>query len=120
MSFWATWCPSCRIETDQLKRLAASPPSELAVVVISEDADHAAIETFFEGPPDPALHLRLDHARTLFDEFRIKTLPTSILVVDGQLVARFEGARKWDGAEMRSLLERLIRVARSPEHRTSP
>lgn len=106
--FWATWCLPCRAETPDLRALAANPPEGLRVVVVSQDTTVAAVESFFNGPPDPGLHLRLDTDQKLFNAFRVDTLPVSFLTVDGQLRARFIGIRHWDGRNMRSLLERLI------------
>jgi hypothetical protein len=82
----------------------------MQVVVVSQDAALGDVERFFSGPPDPALHLRLDPGGALFDAFRIEKLPASILTVDGRLVARFDGSRRWDTKEMRALLVRLMRT----------
>ncbi|WP_043431262.1 TlpA family protein disulfide reductase [Cystobacter fuscus] len=105
--FWASWCPPCREETPGLLALAKHPPEELQVLLFSHDADMPAVETFLGGPPDPALHLRLDAGKRAAHAFGVDTLPTSILVVDGRLVARFQGPREWDSRAMRRLLEKL-------------
>ncbi|MGE6757715.1 TlpA family protein disulfide reductase [Corallococcus coralloides] len=107
--FWASWCPPCREETPHLLSLAESPPEGLRVVVFSHDADLKAVESFFEGPPPPELRLRLDVGEKVAREYGVEQLPTSILVVEGQLVARFPGPRDWDSRAMRRLLERLTR-----------
>ncbi|WP_246137183.1 TlpA family protein disulfide reductase [Myxococcus llanfairpwllgwyngyllgogerychwyrndrobwllllantysiliogogogochensis] len=107
--FWASWCPPCREETPQLLSLAESPPEGLRVVVFSHDADLKAVESFFEGPPPSELRLRLDVGEKVAREYGVEQLPTSILVVEGQLVARFPGPRDWDSRAMRRLLERLTR-----------
>lgn len=112
VSFWATWCPPCRTETPGLRALAADPPAGLQVVVISHDADLAAVEHFLGGPPDPAWHLRLDADRTLGRAFGVGPLPDSFLVVRGRLVARFTGPRDWSSEGMRRLLARLVAEAR--------
>lgn len=106
--FWATWCEPCRRETPQLRALAANPPEGLAVVVFSHDDDDQAVRAFFGGPPEPALHLRLDPGRSAAEAFGVQALPVSFLVVDGRLVARFTGPREWDSPAMRKLLGKLL------------
>ncbi|NMO14615.1 TlpA family protein disulfide reductase [Pyxidicoccus fallax] len=107
--FWASWCPPCVEETPQLRALAESPPEGLQVVVFSHDADARAVESFFKGPPPPDFHLRVDVGKKVARSYGVEQLPTSILVVDGRLVARFPGPRDWDSKAMRRLLERLTR-----------
>lgn len=94
--------------------LAKRPPEALQIVVVSQDTAYAAIEEFFGGAPDPSLHLRLDQEKKLFDGFRVNTLPTAFLVVDGELRARFGGLRHWDAKPERALLERLIAEKTNP------
>jgi thiol-disulfide isomerase/thioredoxin len=108
VSFWATWCVPCREETPELQALAARPPRGLAVVVASHDPTITDVEAFFGGPPDPALHLRLDTDRQLARSMNVEALPASILIVDGRVVARFDGRRRWNSTVERALLTRLI------------
>lgn len=105
--FWASWCPPCREETPQLQALAEAPPEGLQVVVFSHDTDLAALESFFKGPPPPELRVRLDPGKQVAHAFGVELLPTSLLVVEGRLVARFPGPRDWDSRAMRRLLEKL-------------
>ncbi|QRK07773.1 TlpA family protein disulfide reductase [Archangium violaceum] len=107
--FWASWCPPCRQETPGLLALAEEPPEGLQVVVFSHDTDMKAVETFLGGVPAPGLHLRLDEGRRAASALGVDTLPTSLLVVNGRLVARFQGPREWNSRGMRRLLEKLTR-----------
>jgi cytochrome c biogenesis protein CcmG, thiol:disulfide interchange protein DsbE len=116
--FWASWCPPCREETPGLLALAENPPEELQVQVFSHDTDMTAVETFFGGPPAPGLHLRLDAGKRAAQSFGVDTLPTSILVVDGRLAARFQGPREWNSRAMRRLLEKL--TEENPAHAPAP
>ncbi len=112
--FWAAWCPPCRAETPSLRALAARPPEGLTVIVFSHDPEMAAVERFLGGAPEPALHLRLDADRQAARSFGVDQLPTSLLVVGGRLVARFEGTRDWDSRGMRELLQKLVRETSTP------
>lgn len=106
--FWASWCPPCRRETPQLQALAEAPPEGLQVIVFSHDTDLAAVQSFFEGPPPPELRVRLDPGKQVAHSFGVELLPTSLLIVEGRLVARFPGPRDWDSRAMRRLLEKLM------------
>ena len=108
VSFWATWCVPCQAETSELKALAAAPPRDLAVVIASHDQTMTAVEAFLGGTPDPTLHLRIDEDQRLARAVNVATLPTSVLIVDGRLVARFDGRRQWNSDAERGLLTRLI------------
>ncbi|WP_338863608.1 TlpA disulfide reductase family protein [Myxococcus stipitatus] len=120
VTFWATWCPPCRTETPSLVKLAEAPPEGLSVVVFSHDSDMKAVERFLSGPPTPALHLRLDEGLAAARAFGVGTLPTAILVVDGQLVARFSGSKDWNSQAMRRLLEKLTQEQRADVSRPVP
>ena len=111
VTFWATWCSSCRQEVDQLQKLAADAPPDLTVVVLSEDEGIKDVAAFFGGPPPPELHLRLDPQWLVAHSLYVHQLPTSILVVDGRAIARFEGSRRWSDAPARATLSRLIQGA---------
>lgn len=111
--FWAAWCAPCRVETPALRALAKSPPGGLAVVTMSHDPGMDQVTTFLGGPADPDLHLRIDLDKKVGEAFGVRVLPTSFLVVDSRLVARFDGPRAWDDTGTRALLERLIREAGS-------
>jgi thioredoxin-like negative regulator of GroEL len=106
--FWASWCPPCRTETPALRALAHRPPEGLTVVVFGHDEDAAAMRRFLGGEPPTAWNLRMDDDRSAARTWGVSELPSSVLVVDGTLRARFNGARNWDGRPMRRLLERLV------------
>lgn len=109
--FWASWCAPCREETPQLRALAKAPPEGLAVVVFSHDEAMKTVEDFLGGPAEAALHLRLDEGEAAARAFGVDKLPTSFLVVEGRLVARFQGPREWNSRAMRRLLEKLTASA---------
>ncbi|MGH9518656.1 MAG: TlpA family protein disulfide reductase, partial [Terriglobales bacterium] len=47
LNFWASWCPPCIEETPALNTLAQEfPPSQVAVLGVSIDADPIAYQTF--------------------------------------------------------------------------
>ena len=109
LAFWASWCLPCRDETPELRALASDPPPGLSVVLVSHDETMDSVKQFFGGEPDHTFNLRIDHGRALAEALNVESLPVSILIVDGRLVARFEGPRQWNAASERGLLTKLIR-----------
>jgi thiol-disulfide isomerase/thioredoxin len=106
--FWASWCAPCRDETPSLRALAVRAPRDLTVVVFGHDDSDEAVRSFFAGPPPASWHFRLDPGLAVGRAFGVGSLPASVLVVDGQLAARFTGPRDWDAPAMRRLLARLM------------
>jgi len=118
LTFWATWCTYCREETTALRELATSPPPGLSIVVVSEDKSMREVETFFGGVVPRELNLQLDDDWRVAHTLRVHELPTSVLVVDGQAVARFDGKRRWAAPSARTTLTRLLEQA--PQRAPNP
>lgn len=106
--FWAAWCAPCVEETPDLERLADALPKDLTLLTFSQDSNTDVITRVLGKPPHPGLNLRLDPASRVANKFGVETLPTSVLVVDGQRVAEFNGPRRWGSGGMKKLLEKLI------------
>lgn len=105
--FWASWCAPCRDELPDLARLAKDPPTGLTVLAFSQDTDSETARTFLDRIGANALTTRMDPGGTIATEFGVRTLPGAVLVVNGEMKARFDGARKWTDPPMRSLLALL-------------
>jgi cytochrome c biogenesis protein CcmG/thiol:disulfide interchange protein DsbE len=118
--FWATWCPPCREELGPLRTLAQDPPRGLSVVTFGQDESAANVTEFFGGGIPPELGYRPDPDHRAAIAFGVDVLPAAFLVADGQLVARFGGARDWSSREMRRLLEKLARERRAAGARQAP
>lgn len=56
--FWASWCPDCRAEVPDLKRMAASAdPSKVAFVSVSFDREFEALQKFAAEQELPGVQL---------------------------------------------------------------
>ncbi len=116
LNFWATWCTPCTVEMPTLEALWQAY-RERGLVVIGVSVDR--------GAPRGLLAPYLDHQRLTFPivldpdlatskAWRVTSLPATFLVKPGGEVAGMAiGAREWNGAEMRSLLETMLPAPRS-------
>jgi len=115
LNFWATWCAPCTVEMPTLEALwQAYRARGLVVIGVSVD----------RGAPRGLLAPYLDHLRLTFPilldpdlatskAWRVTSLPATFLVKpDGEVAGMAIGARDWNGAEMRALLETLLPAPR--------
>lgn len=115
INVWASWCGPCRAEMASLERLAWRDSSAgFNVIGISTDDDpdraraaldasHATIPQFI----DSALELE-----TLLGASRI---PLTVLVgADGRVIRRVYGAREWDDASARKLIDATFDGSKHP------
>ena len=105
--FWASWCAPCRKELPDLARLIEDPPSGLQVVGFSQDEDLESARSFLAEIGASRLSTRIDPEGNVAEEFGVQVLPGAVLVIKGELKARFDGAQRWDGGPMRNLLTQL-------------
>jgi len=115
LNFWATWCTPCTVEMPTLEALSQAY-RERGLVVIGVSVDR--------GAPRGLLAPYLDHQRLTFPivldpdlatsrAWRVTSLPATFLVKpDGEVAGMAIGAREWNGAEMRALLETLLPAPR--------
>lgn len=81
VDFWATWCEPCKSLTPVLERIAADMEGAFVLAKIDTDAN-----------PE------------LSQAFRIQSVPTVVLIINGQPVDAFAGAKS--DAEVREFLAR--------------
>ncbi len=111
LNFWATWCSPCTLEMPTLEALWRDYRERgLVVVGVSVDrgAPAALIDPYVEnlGLTFPIL---LDPDSKTAGAWRVTGLPSTFVVRPGGEVAGVAiGAREWNSAEMRALLERLM------------
>jgi peroxiredoxin len=114
LNFWATWCTPCTVEMPTLELLWREyGPRGLVVVGISVDrgAPAAVLEPYIRslGITFPVL---LDPDLRTAQAWRVTGLPATFLVRPGGEVAGMAfGAREWNSAEMKALLDTLLPAA---------
>ncbi len=92
LTFWATWCPACRMELPLLERMARRHP-EWRIVAIESDSERAAVLASLRQ-----LHLarvvvwRDPAATTLHQRYHTHGIPATFVIdADGQIQNSFLG-----------------------------
>ena len=109
VNFWASWCPPCIYEMPELTRLKnklADQPFEILAINVGEKKykvrKFAKLINF-------NLPVLLDTSKETFDDWNIKTLPTSFLIdTDGNIRYRVRGNPGWEEKATITIIEQLI------------
>jgi peroxiredoxin len=111
LNFWATWCTPCTTEMPTLEALWQGYRGR-GLVVLGVSVDRGAPPALLE--PYVTHHrltfpILLDPDMATARAWRVTSLPATFIVKPGgEVTGMAIGAREWDGAEMRALLERLL------------
>jgi thiol-disulfide isomerase/thioredoxin len=109
INVWASWCEPCRAEAASLERLAwGEAGSRYVVIGISTDDDRGAALKWLRYSNATVSHY-IDSRLTLEHMLGASSIPLTVLVdAGGRVVARFQGARKWDSVESIRMIERAF------------
>lgn len=112
LNFWATWCGPCRVEMPAMEQLYRTySRREFQILAVSTDPQGAAVTRPFQqktGLTFPILH---DTEMQIGLTYGARSLPMTFMV-DRQGVVRQKifGARDWDSAEARELIQLLMKL----------
>jgi thiol-disulfide isomerase/thioredoxin len=112
LNVWATWCVPCRQEMPTLDRLEGRlGGKDFLVMALSIDRKGIeAVRGFYQEVGVKGLAIYLDPSGKGSNGLAIPGVPTTLLIDrEGREVARKMGAAEWDGPEMVSLIERMMR-----------
>src|SRR5262249_55930351 len=120
LNFWATWCQPCTIEMPSLEALWRRY-RDRGLVVVAVSVDRGSPRGLLE-PYVRRLKLTfpilLDPDAATSEGWRVTALPATFIIRPGGDVTGIAvGARAWDSAEMRSLVERLLPRERCRDRR---
>lgn len=111
LNFWATWCQPCTLEMPTLEALWRDYRNRgLSVAAVSVDrgAPRDLLVPYVRGL-DLSFPILLDPDAKTAGAWRVNGLPATFVIKPGGEVAGFAmGAREWNSAEMRALLESLL------------
>jgi thiol-disulfide isomerase/thioredoxin len=109
VNFWATWCAECRPEMPVLERLHRELGPRGFVVVGVNAREPAAVVQRHVAALGLTFPVVLDPAGTINSRYGVVGLPATFIVGrDGRAVAFAVGARAWDSAAARVLIEALL------------
>lgn len=109
LTFWTTWCPSCKVEMPALQKLYARYQDQgfqVLAVNIQESADKVAEYFRAKGLSYTPL---LDPRGQMAHGLGVWSVPsTFILDRRGVVLGKVMGSRQWDSPEGHKLLELLL------------
>jgi peroxiredoxin len=109
LNFWATWCPSCKLEMPAMEELHREfSDAGLVVLAVNYREGSEEINTFYKehGLTFPAL---LDREARVFDLYKAWSLPTTYLINRrGAIVGKVIGYRDWHSDEARAFFRQLL------------
>jgi len=115
VNFWASWCPPCIYEMPELTRLKAQlvdKPFEILAINVGEKKYRVRK---FTKVINFDLAVLLDRSNDTFNDWGVKTLPTSFLVdADGQIRYQVRGNPGWENETTLSLIESLMGETEKP------
>ncbi|TDP45449.1 TlpA family protein disulfide reductase [Zavarzinia compransoris] len=107
VNFWATWCAPCIEELPALARLnEALAPENVAVLALSVDRlENARIRSFLDANGAAALALYKDEGMALAREFKVRGLPTTVVIdAEGRVRGQLVGPAAWDSESALALV----------------
>lgn len=113
INLWALWCPPCRQELPGLERLAwAVDSNKLDVVAVALAEDGFAVREYLAQHASSLQSVVMSPELPAVRELGLDALPQTFLVAaDGEVLARWVGAREWDSPAVREQLDSLLRAA---------
>ena len=121
VNFWASWCPPCIYEMPELTRLKAQladKPFEIIAINVGEKKYKVRKFTRVINFDLPVL---LDTSNDTFNDWGVKTLPTSFLVdASGQIRYQVRGNPGWENETTLSLIATLINEPDKPAAPENP
>jgi thiol-disulfide isomerase/thioredoxin len=106
INVWASWCGPCREEMASLERLAWREPSPYFLIIgISTDDDADDAKRLLKKA-NATISQFIDTGLQMEKMLGASRLPLTVLVdADGRVLEKVYGARQWDGADARRLID---------------
>ena len=109
LNFWATWCAPCRREMPSLEKLTHQYPEIKVYAINMEKPNKLKAQDFFKFIGVLSLDIYFDPELKLVKQFKMRGLPTSILIdKNGLEFGRIVGEIDFIDKDFIKLLKRYI------------
>ena len=109
LNFWATWCAPCRREMPSLEKLTFEFPEIKVYAINMEKPNKLKAQDFFKFIGVLSLDIYFDPKLKLVKQFKLRGLPTSILIdKNGKEFGRVVGEINFINEDFIKLLKRYI------------
>jgi len=109
LNFWATWCPSCRLEMPSMEKLHDELGDRgLVILAINYRESPEEINAFFKEH-GISLTVLLDEQGKALDLYKAWSLPTTYLINrNGEIAGKVIGYRDWQSEQSRAFFRQLL------------
>ena len=105
INVWASWCGPCRDEMTSLERVSRSSGGKFVVIGISTDDYPDRAQAYLKKANTTFRHF-IDDQLYLENMLGADRIPVTLLIdAKGRVIQKFYGAKEWDGAEARAVIE---------------
>ena len=109
LNFWATWCVPCQREMPSLEKLTNKHPEIKVYAINTEKPNKLKIRDFFRSINVASLDTYYDPEFKLIKQFKMRGLPTSILIdKDGNEFGSVIGEVDFVSEEFINLIKKYI------------
>ena len=109
INFWATWCAPCKKEMPSLEQLTFKYPEIKVYAVNTEKPSKIRTRDFFRSIGVTSLNTYYDPQLSLVKQFKLRGLPTSILInKDGHEFGRVVGEVDFASEYFFSLMKKYL------------
>ena len=115
LTFWASWCPACRIEMPKLEEVHRRyKDRDLAVLTVAIDTrGRKSVYPFAKGFGF-TFPILLDPKNDIMDRYGVNLIPTTFVVGrDGELLGKAIGPKNWKGGNAERFFENLLQAAQT-------